>query len=334
MYSSRKGDRGAQTSSARHKVLGFALAVALALVTAPVARAQSCITDLQGADDEPGQKDLSEFCRGAGTCTGGFVVTYYFDDVQWTGSNPGDGCALFDTDNDGKANFVICATLFDGGLGGPPSISGTTCYSCADTRPDRCTNPTSIPCSSSCTVSFGSDPFASNANHTSTKCKGTNCTTSDSLVTCCLHPGDFGGSGNLIDVCSYPSSNPNSDPSDCIVSAPCTSNTQCNDNNPCSVDTCDPTSGVCVHTAASSTTQCRPSAGTCDAAENCDGSSLDCPADAFKPATTTCRASAGDCDVAESCSGTGPDCPADAFKPATTTCRASAGDCDVAESCS
>src|SRR6059036_3996644 len=98
MDSSQRGVRGALTSSALHKVLGFALAVMLALVTAPVARAQSCITDLQGPDDEPGQKDLSEFCRGAGTCTGGFVITYNFDDVQWTGSNTGDGCALIDTD--------------------------------------------------------------------------------------------------------------------------------------------------------------------------------------------------------------------------------------------
>src|SRR5919197_5109220 len=266
MYSSRKGDRGAQTSSARHKVLGFALAVALALVTAPVARAQSCITDLQGADDEPGQKDLNQFCRAAGTCTGGFVVTYNFDDVQWTGSNTGDACVLFDTDNDGKANFVICATLTDGASGGPPSISATTCYSCADTRPDRCTNPVQFSCTSSCTVTLGSDPFASNVNHTSNKCKGDNCTANDSHVTCCLKTSDV-GTGNLIDVCSYPSSNPNSDPSDCIVTAVCQSTSQCDDNNPCTVDTCDSSTGECLHTPASAGTVCRPSAGSCDVKE-------------------------------------------------------------------
>src|SRR5437867_290445 len=103
------------SSSALHKVLGLALAAALALGAVPAARAQTCTTDLQGPDDEPGQKDLNEFCRGAVTCGGtGFRITYNFDDVQWTGANTGDGCALFDTDNDGKANFAICATLSDG----------------------------------------------------------------------------------------------------------------------------------------------------------------------------------------------------------------------------
>src|SRR5437762_8353111 len=111
-------------------------------------------------------------------------------------------------------------------------------------------------------------------------------------------------------------------------------------------------------------TACRPSAGSCDAAETCTGSSGSCPADGFLSSSTVCRAAAGDCDLAESCPGNGPNCPADAKKtngtactsdgnPCTldqcdgtnvtcqhpagnagTVCRASAGTCDVAETCS
>jgi hypothetical protein len=68
-------------------------------------------------------------------------------------------------------------------------------------------------------------------------------------------------------------------------------------------------------------------------AESCDGSSNDCPADAFKDATVVCRASAGVCDVAENCTGTGPSCPTDVFKGPETVCRPAAGECDLAESC-
>ncbi len=98
-------------------------------------------------------------------------------------------------------------------------------------------------------------------------------------------------------------------------------------------DVCN-AAGQCVPTFQPATTQCRASAGVCDVAESCTGSSAACPSDGFVAATTTCRASAGVCDVAESCTGGSAACPSDGFVAATTTCRASAGDCDVAESCS
>jgi cysteine-rich repeat protein len=97
-------------------------------------------------------------------------------------------------------------------------------------------------------------------------------------------------------------------------------------------DNCDGVSTVCP-ADAKSTAECRGAAGVCDVAESCDGFSDDCPADEVAPATTECRGVAGVCDVAESCDGAGVDCPADAFEPATTVCRPDAGDCDVPESC-
>ena len=95
-------------------------------------------------------------------------------------------------------------------------------------------------------------------------------------------------------------------------------------------ENCTGSSAACP-ADAKSTAVCRGSAGVCDVAESCDGVNDDCPADAFEPASTVCRASAGQCDVAENCTGTGPLCPSDA--KSTALCRASAGVCDVAESC-
>jgi hypothetical protein len=82
---------------------------------------------------------------------------------------------------------------------------------------------------------------------------------------------------------------------------------------------------------ASSSTVCRNSAGVCDPAENCTGSSATCPADA--KSTAVCRAAAGDCDVTESCDGINDDCPANGFVSSSTVCRAAAGECDLAENC-
>jgi cysteine-rich repeat protein len=99
---------------------------------------------------------------------------------------------------------------------------------------------------------------------------------------------------------------------------------QCDDGNTADGDCC---SSTCQFESAA--TVCRASAGTCDVAETCTGSSASCPADA--KSTAECRASAGACDLAESCDGTSNDCPADA--KSTAECRASAGACDLAESC-
>src|SRR5438094_853567 len=81
-------------------------------------------------------------------------------------------------------------------------------------------------------------PFAGNPAHTGNVCKDTPaCLTTDAKVTCCVNATDDGG--DLIDVCSYPSATPNSDPSDCIISPPsCSSNSDCDDHNPCTVDQC------------------------------------------------------------------------------------------------
>ena len=80
-------------------------------------------------------------------------------------------------------------------------------------------------------------------------------------------------------------------------------------------------------------TQCRASAGLCDVAETCTGSSPTCPANGFAPSTTVCRSAAGLCDVPETCTGSSAACPANGFASSSTVCRPSAGLCDVAETC-
>src|SRR5439155_861439 len=111
-----------------------------------------------------------------------------------------------------------------------------------------------------------------------------------------------------------------------------TNGTACTDDgNVCTTDLCNGSSGVCQHAPGNAGTQCRASAGICDPAENCTGSSSTCPANAFSSSTTTCRASAGLCDTPENCTGSSAACPPDG--KSTAVCRASAGPCDVAESC-
>src|SRR5690349_20351354 len=71
---------------------------------------------------------------------------------------------------------------------------------------------------------------------------------------------------------------------------------------------------VCTFVAAD--TPCRDSAGACDLADVCSGSSGVC--DDLK-STDVCRPAAGVCDAPESCDGSSNDCPADA--KSTDVCR-------------
>jgi hypothetical protein len=59
-------------------------------------------------------------------------------------------------------------------------------------------------------------------------------------------------------------------------------------DEPCKRAQC--VSGRCDFAPAPTTTMCRPAAGTCDAAEFCDGASLDCPNDKLAAAGTVCEA--------------------------------------------
>lgn len=155
----------------RLDIVALAMTVLLPVLGAMPAAAQlpdpnatgECLIDQQGADDEPGQKDLTEFCEEAPSDNPEELsnspfelhISWNFDDTRWTGANTGDGCALFDTDGDTFANFALCVTIEDGPPATQISVSPRL-YSCGDTRPDRCTSSVSIPnFSSACVANAG-----------------------------------------------------------------------------------------------------------------------------------------------------------------------------------
>ncbi len=100
---------------------------------------------------------------------------------------------------------------------------------------------------------------------------------------------------------------------------------ECDDGNTDPGDCCSPT---CQYESTS--TECRPAAGFCDAPDNCDGAGA-CTPDA--KLTSECRAVADVCDIEEICDGVSDDCPPDVFLPEGTECRAATGVCDPAWFC-
>ncbi len=121
----------------------------------------------------------------------------------------------------------------------------------------------------------------------------------------------------------------------CVPVGPKPAGTDCRPPaGPCDIaDQCDGVSTECPNMVQPATFVCRESAGVCDAVERCDGRSVACPVDRFAPRSLECRPSAGACDVAESCSGSSTACPSDRFASSAVSCRASAGVCDIAEMC-
>ena len=345
----------------------LAVTLVLGLLAAAPVRA-GCIMDGQGGDDVPGQKDLSELCEPGPTCSSSSTtlsLLWQFDDTNWSGGNTGDACALIDTNRDGLADRAVCVTVFGNAQmagkcsndqtlsctkdqncpsGGkcvfPTNSTGAPrCYTCANTRKTNCINAMPVACTSVCSagIALGADPFYGYPIHTANKCNGSNCLANDAAVNCCLTSNDVGAGGELIDVCSYPSQSPNSNPSDCVITPPnCSTDADCDDHNPCTVDMCATgTGGVkfCNNMPGNAGTVCRASADACDVAETCTGTSRDCPADQLASTTTVCRASAGPCDAVENCTGSSPSCPADTFQSSATVCRLSAGPCDMTENC-
>ncbi len=164
-----------------------------------------CAPDANGANDQPGQKDLTKMCFDMDT-SASVKTTWQWDEIAWSGNNTGDACNLFDTDNDGNANFALCVIIGNS----PAVIQSTTLYSCDDSRSDRCKDASALVKSSStvCTVDQNTeDPFTAGA-----------LSPQDTEGSCSIVPSDVGGtSSKLLYVCSYPSQQPNSNPSDCIA---------------------------------------------------------------------------------------------------------------------
>src|SRR5262245_53752762 len=94
MNDSRSFSQGnARCSARRHarSMRAAALAFACAVLLAAGPLYAQCTIDAQGADDEPGQRDISQTCL-AGTCSGSDLpITWSLDDTKWSGGgNTGD----------------------------------------------------------------------------------------------------------------------------------------------------------------------------------------------------------------------------------------------------
>jgi hypothetical protein len=205
--------RGLKTLARKCTNILLALFIISAQLFAPInafipkaAAVNDCVVDTAGADDEPGQKDLNQLCVDDTAATS-VDVTWNWDATGTSGANTLDACALFDTDNNGNINYAVCVTT----TGDPAVEQSTTLYQCGDDKVDRCTSPVTtlaITNGTECSVAVTqSDPFHATGSNRF-----------DAVADCVLILADVGGAeAELVDVCSYPSAQPNSDPSDCVI---------------------------------------------------------------------------------------------------------------------
>jgi len=215
---------------------GTFLLTATGLTSAKVARAVftvglQTVADDAGSDDLGGQKDLSFLTIDYGVPGSTRIVTTWgWDDTAWTGGNTGDACTLFDVNSDGDADYSLCVTV----AGSPAAYQATRMYRCGPAptflgaRSDRCSQPTLVttPLQSSgslTTPSHNSDPFGAAAAHGQGNSCGSKtgafpCVTDDTVAALVVQLSDINNqSAKLINICSYPSQEPNSNPSDCVV---------------------------------------------------------------------------------------------------------------------
>jgi hypothetical protein len=172
---------------------------------------EDCTKTPACADDQPGQKDLSAHAV-ASPSPGDLWVAWKWDELSLSGGNTGDACALFDTGapNVGRVNFAVCVTI-----AGNPAVQSTNSpriYTCGDGKVDRCTSTYTLrpkPYGTACAVNQSgvdrTDPWHSGQQ--------------DTTALCHIDLNDVGGatSAKLVNTCSYPSQEPTSDPSDCVL---------------------------------------------------------------------------------------------------------------------
>jgi hypothetical protein len=169
-----------------------------------------CIEDVDGCDDEPGQRDSKYACVASNYFTvqpaDTLFLRFDFDDTGFTGANTGDGCWLLDTDDDQNVNAALCFTL----SGSPATLdpADVQLYSCNDSMADRCAGSVALPASSPVCLLDVDAPDATSCN-----------AGPDAAVECSVPIPDIGSltAGTvLLGACTFPSEVPNSAPSDCV----------------------------------------------------------------------------------------------------------------------
>jgi hypothetical protein len=168
-----------------------------------------CVSDVDGCDDEPGQRDSKYACIASNHASVQPADTIYlrfdFDETGFTGANTGDGCWLLDTDGDLFVNKALCFTL-----GNNPATlepAAVVLYDCNNSADDRCAGSVAIPAATPQCLLDVDAPDATICNNGP-----------DAAVECSLPLTDAGWSGGtvLLGACTFPSAVPNSAPSDCV----------------------------------------------------------------------------------------------------------------------
>lgn len=302
-------------------------------------------------------------CNGAGSCTG--TVSCTPNECQIGGACDVNGNCSFTN----KDNGTTCGSGSSAGYCVSGSCMPGQCYTNADCgTSNTCVtytcNTQTLTCNAPSYASAETDCNAdSNGCTYSDKCNGNGlCVAGSNPPPDCndayaCTTDTCNSTGNTTYTCSNTINE-----GSCLIDGACHSNTSSNPSNDCQYcsasfnnsswtnrtagfacgdqtsDLCDAAntcndSGVCQANYSSAGTVCRASAGVCDVAESCSGSSAACPAEGYQSSGTQCRASAGVCDVAEACTGNSASCPSDGYQSSGTVCRSSAGICDVAEAC-
>jgi hypothetical protein len=186
--------------------VGVLISVTAAVAADPDAASYTITNDENGANDVPGQKDLTLQGVDKSGLPSTLKVLWNWDERGTSGNNSMDACTLFDTDNDSRANNAVCVITNNN----PATLTATVVYSCGDTRVDRCTSPIapiSAPqTAASCGINNNSDtdPFPGPP----VKARGASYPI-DTRGKCTITLSEINAtSAVLINTCSYPSSQP------------------------------------------------------------------------------------------------------------------------------
>ena len=202
---------------------------------------EDCQIDAQGVNDQPVQKDLTTMCIDydyntahptTPTITYEYLMSWNWDDAQRTGTGQSaDACSLYDTDNDGYVNYSLCVSFTNGDFYADPKVPPyqvpgyPVLYSCNDSTAYNCPGSNkiasvdgadgSLVLTSTCSVTLSmDDPFGPSPPDV----EEGDYYPYDTKATCEIDLDDIPVENPiLLDVCSYPSQEPGSAFSDCIL---------------------------------------------------------------------------------------------------------------------
>ncbi|HET9062892.1 MAG TPA: hypothetical protein VFO62_06350, partial [Candidatus Binatia bacterium] len=240
-------DLSTRFTSACTRAATRALACLFVLTLASPAFAERCIVDVDGPNDDPGQKDVTQFCSAIGAGDPYELhASASLDLTNLSGNNSADLCFLFDSDADGAINSALCNTL----RGAPAGLVNVRILSCDDTSTRRC-NSASLAnvCSNDNGKSCLSDADCSGgscAAQYDTVCSASQKETDpfpegddygfDSVIECDIDLDEFGPDGastRLINMGAFSSTIPYSDMSDSVLPPMCLSDADCPGNQVC-----------------------------------------------------------------------------------------------------